>query len=55
MSYKARYSAAEARASAQRTRRILNQNITTSEADVRAVRAEEAVRRAQGKPPARVP
>jgi hypothetical protein len=54
-SYKARYDASAARATASQTRQVVNQNITTSEADVKAARDLEDQRRAQGKPPARKP
>lgn len=36
-------------------RKVVNQNITTSDAQVNQARAEEAQRQAQGKPPARKP
>jgi len=39
----------------QEVRQTVNQNVTKSTQDVKTVRAEEATRRAQGKPPARTP
>ena len=55
MSYKSDYDASAQRVASQQTRKTANQNITKSAQDVKTVRAEEATRREQGKPPARTP
>jgi len=55
MSYKSDYDASARQVASQRTRKIVNQNITKSAQDVKTARAGEATRRAQGKPPARTP
>jgi hypothetical protein len=55
MSYKARHDAAAGQVAAQRTRQVVNQNQTTSQAEVNQARAEESQRRSEGKPQARKP
>jgi hypothetical protein len=54
-SYKSDYDNAAASQNAQQTRQTVNQNVTTSESDVKAARKLEGERRAQGKPAARKP
>jgi hypothetical protein len=54
-SYKSDYDNAAASQSSQQTRQTVNQNVTTSEAGVKAARKLEGERRAQGKPAARKP
>jgi preprotein translocase subunit SecD len=55
MSYKAKYDASTAQVASQQTKQVVNQNVTTSENDVKAARKQEAQRQQQGKPPARTP
>jgi hypothetical protein len=54
-SYKSDYDNAAASQNAQQTKQTVDQNVTTSESDVKAARKLEGERRAQGKPKARKP
>jgi hypothetical protein len=54
-SYKSDYDNAAAQVSSQQTKQVVNQNVTTSESDVKAARKQEAQRQKQGKPSARTP
>jgi hypothetical protein len=53
--YSTRFRQSAQKAQAGQTKQTVNQNITTSDAQVNQARAEEDQRRAQGKPPARKP
>ena len=53
--YSTRYRQSAQSSQANQTRKTVNQNVTTSDAQVNQARAAEDQRRAAGKPPARKP
>jgi hypothetical protein len=54
-SYKSDYDNAAAEVNAEQTKQVVNQNVTTSEADVQEAREQEQQRQDDGKPEARTP
>lgn len=54
-SYKSDYDNAAAAVNAEQTKKVVNQNITTSEADVQEAREQEKQRQEDGKTEARTP